>query len=252
MSITPYVPPAFLTGLPRGNLLLQSQSFNVTWTTLAASIAANTTTDPNGLTTADTLTRTATTSSNVSQALTKAASSLQYTLSLYVQAGTGSFVAVRAQGASSANRADACFNLLAGTVSSAASVTGGFSAASATITPITGAWYRVTLTFTTDTATTLNLLISSSSVSQQTDGTGSANSTTAFLWGAQLETGAVASNYAATTTAADPGIWAGTSSLNVLPFLPGQAIAVSKAPLWSTKVVRAASGRERRTAFWPY
>jgi uncharacterized protein (TIGR02217 family) len=48
------------------------------------------------------------------------------------------------------------------------------------------------------------------------------------------------------------GIWSGTNSLAVLPYLPGQAVAVSKAPLWSTKVIRTASGRERRTPLWPY
>jgi hypothetical protein len=48
------------------------------------------------------------------------------------------------------------------------------------------------------------------------------------------------------------GIWSGADGLPVLPFLPGQDIAVSKAPLWSTKVIRAASGRERRTPYWSY
>jgi uncharacterized protein (TIGR02217 family) len=40
--------------------------------------------------------------------------------------------------------------------------------------------------------------------------------------------------------------------LPVFPILPGQAITVSKAPKWSTKVKRASSGRERRTALWAY
>ena len=47
-------------------------------------------------------------------------------------------------------------------------------------------------------------------------------------------------------------IWAGAGGLPVLPFLPGQEIAVSKAPQWSTGVIRAASGRERRTAYWTF
>jgi uncharacterized protein (TIGR02217 family) len=47
-------------------------------------------------------------------------------------------------------------------------------------------------------------------------------------------------------------IWSGVDGLPVLPYLPGQAIALSKGPKWSTEVVRTASGRERRTAFWPY
>jgi hypothetical protein len=48
------------------------------------------------------------------------------------------------------------------------------------------------------------------------------------------------------------GIWSGVGGLPVLPFLPGQDIAVSKSPAWSTKVARAASGRERRTAYWSF
>lgn len=43
-------------------------------------------------------------------------------------------------------------------------------------------------------------------------------------------------------------IWSGVNGYSVLPFLTGQSIDMSKAPLWNTKVVRAASGRERRTA----
>ena len=48
------------------------------------------------------------------------------------------------------------------------------------------------------------------------------------------------------------GIWAGANGLPVLPYLPGQEVSVSKAPRWSTQVIRAASGRERRTAYWNY
>lgn len=53
-------------------------------------------------------------------------------------------------------------------------------------------------------------------------------------------------------TSLPAGVWSGVDGLPVLPFLPGQDIAISKAPVWSTKVVRAASGRERRTAYWSF
>jgi hypothetical protein len=53
-------------------------------------------------------------------------------------------------------------------------------------------------------------------------------------------------------TSLPPAIWSGADGLPVLPYLPGQSIAVVKAPQWSTQVVRTASGRERRTAYWPY
>lgn len=51
-------------------------------------------------------------------------------------------------------------------------------------------------------------------------------------------------------TSLPSGIWSGAQGLPVLPFLPGQDIVVAKSPRWSTQVVRAASGRERRTAYW--
>lgn len=47
-------------------------------------------------------------------------------------------------------------------------------------------------------------------------------------------------------------IWSGTQGLPVLPFLPGQDIAVSKAPAWSTGRVQSASGRVRKTDYWPF
>jgi uncharacterized protein (TIGR02217 family) len=48
------------------------------------------------------------------------------------------------------------------------------------------------------------------------------------------------------------GIWSGVDGLPVLPFLPGQAVGVTKSPQWSTKVILSASGRRRATAFWSY
>jgi hypothetical protein len=47
-------------------------------------------------------------------------------------------------------------------------------------------------------------------------------------------------------------IWSGVDSLAVLPFLPGQAISVTKAPVWSTQVILSANGRRRTTAYYPF
>ena len=55
----------------------------------------------------------------------------------------------------------------------------------------------------------------------------------------------------ANVSALPAGIWSGAAGLPVLPFLPGQSVTVTKSPKWSTQVVRTASGRERRTAYWP-
>lgn len=55
-----------------------------------------------------------------------------------------------------------------------------------------------------------------------------------------------------TLTNLPTGIWSGVDGQPVLPYLPGQLPSVNKAPLWSTNVKRAGSGRERRTAHWTY
>ena len=48
------------------------------------------------------------------------------------------------------------------------------------------------------------------------------------------------------------GIWAGVQGLNVFPYLPGQNIDVTKTPMWSTEVIKSASGRRRSTRYYPY
>ena len=53
-------------------------------------------------------------------------------------------------------------------------------------------------------------------------------------------------------TSLPAGIWSGADGLPVLPYLPGQSVTLTKAPKWSTGVIRAASGRERRTAVWSF
>lgn len=251
MTITPTVPSSAIALLPRGNLLLQSQTLGAGWVATGATVSSNTTTDIYGLATADTLTRSTTGASYVSQSVAKPAAAATYTLSWYVQAKTGAYFAMMLYSSSTGGRADACFNLSTGSISLQATTTGAFANASATITAMSAGWFRVTLTATSDTATAIAAYASASTVSQKADATGSGAAAAVNLWGAQLEPYATASAYAATTTAIDPGIWAGTQGLAVLPFLAGQSVSVVKAPQWSTEVIRTASGRERRTAYWP-
>ena len=47
-------------------------------------------------------------------------------------------------------------------------------------------------------------------------------------------------------------IWSGVNGYAVLPYLTGQSPELDKAPVWNTKVVKATSGKERRTALRPY
>lgn len=53
-------------------------------------------------------------------------------------------------------------------------------------------------------------------------------------------------------TSLPTAIWSGVDGLPVLPYLPGQTPSVSKAPMWSTSVLKSASGRRRTMEYYSY
>jgi hypothetical protein len=185
------------------NLLLQSQTFdNATWGKTNSAVSANAIAAPDGTTTADLWTRSSTASAYLAQTYTKPSStSFTYTLSVYVKKSVGDYFAMRLQG-SYPGRTDATFNLETGTISRGPTVGTGWSAQSATITSIANGWYRVTLTATTDTASTALPVVGFVSDNIEVDGTDSASNSAGYIWGAQLQTGTTATDYIPTTTAA--------------------------------------------------
>lgn len=186
------------------NLILQSEAAdNASWTKTNHSTSANSSGSPWGPSTADTVTRTSTAASYVLQSVSKATSALAYTFSIYVKNNSGcTNFALRIQGASATNRVDVCFGLSgAGSITSAAATNGAFSGASATITAAGGGWYRCRVSGTSDTSNAIACVYSTTNVSQATDGIGSSNSTSAYVWGAQLEQAAGAGVYVPTTSA---------------------------------------------------
>lgn len=54
----------------------------------------------------------------------------------------------------------------------------------------------------------------------------------------------------AALTSLPVGIWSGVDNLPVFPWLPGQAITLSKGMTWSTGVKKSASGRIRTKSYW--
>jgi hypothetical protein len=154
-------------GTTRTNLLLRSEEFdNASWSSfLSASVAANTTQSPTGLTTADTVTFGANADSQIYQSATLTAA--QYTFSVYAKtaSGTGSF-------------RFGYYN--------------GSSALVSSNNTVTTEWQRFTWTFTGAAA--------AGNIKIQNGSAGTAGSI--YLWGAQLETGTSATPYIPTTTAA--------------------------------------------------
>jgi hypothetical protein len=169
----------------RTNLVLQSQTFeNASWLKYNATATANTTTAPDGTTTADTLTDNATNDIHITyQSLSLTAG--ENTISVYAKANTLSHASIYIyDGANFFS--SGIFNLSNGTVSGAGSI---ISAGNG--------WYRVSFTATIASGSGNVYIALSNGSTISYAGTGQS----IYVWGYQVETG-VATAYIPTTTAA--------------------------------------------------
>lgn len=173
------------------NLLNYSQNFdNATgWVSAAPySVTPNTITGPDGVTNADAIIlASGSTSFNTNvtrQIVTKAASAIRYTHSCYIKAkGATTSVRIVDFGSTTANSALVIVSLIDGSIISAPSVTGTFTGASVIVESLQNGWFRVALTYTSDTATTLTIRHFPYNGSTQLVGDGVSG---LYLWGAQL------------------------------------------------------------------
>jgi hypothetical protein len=178
------------------NLLLRSEEFdNAAWTKSRATVTADNTTAPNGLTTADKLVEDTSISLThlTRQDLTLTAN-IVYTVSIYAKAAERTRLRVDLSDAStSADTVFGLFDLVSGTVVSSAA-NGNASLTSASIQNAGDGWYRCSVTGkinTTDTDGRVLLYIDNgSTISYTGDGTSGL-----FIWGAQLEVGSTATTY---------------------------------------------------------
>jgi len=191
-----YGPLGVLIEEQRTNLLLQSQTFETTWNTQRCSISSNVALGGDGTQTADAFVEdSASGSHQLYQSITKAASSIQYALSVEIEPETRTWCRLIANTGGEANFAHAFFDLTGnGAVGSTGTGGSGFTYHSATIAVLPNGRYKLTLVFTSDAGTSLSLGIKSADINGSTGHVG--NSLTAFyLWGAQLEAGAFATSY---------------------------------------------------------
>ena len=175
------------------NLLTYSEAFNnAVWTLFDISITANSTTAPNGTTTADKAVLSVANIAHFMLQDSSITSGIVYTQSFYVKASGYSFVQITGSTGFTTNYAN--FNLSDGTL-------GTTDGGTATITSVGNGWYRLTYTLTAQSTTTGRFLLAvvpsaSSTRLQAFAGNGTDG---VFLWGAQLNIGSTAKPYFPTT-----------------------------------------------------
>ncbi len=195
-------PRGLLIEEQRTNSILQSEDFATTWVATSATITTNAIVSPSGLITADKMivdNGVSSGSSSLHQEVTKAASSITYTLSMFAKKGEADTLRLLPRDtATSANNADARFNLDAGTVISVTAA-GTFTNASAAIQNIGNGWYRCSTTFTSGTEISIRNRIYQQKAGANFTGNGTDG---IYIWGYQFEAGAFATSYIPTTTTA--------------------------------------------------
>ncbi len=178
------------TAMAEQNLLLQSQTFdNGSWTKQAVTVTADSTTAPDGTTTADTLSNSATTAQFwLYQALTLPIGS---TLSIYAKAGTANFIGMSSI---NGNTNAAVFNLSTGAVASSA------TDVTASIASVGNGWYRCSIVNNTYAGNYVVVSIQESDLGSGSIGSYTGTGKNIYIWGIQAEARRTLTAYTATTT----------------------------------------------------
>jgi hypothetical protein len=187
------------------NLLTYSQEFdNAAWVKSQSSITANSTTAPDGTSTADTLTdNSAAGTYHYAYQVASFVYGTTYVLSCYAKNNNGQYIGLSAQNDVN-SYAGATFDLVNGTFNTNQAGTGWF--ASASMTSVGNGWYRCVVAITSGITLSVAIQIYRSNSSSGPTGygmvayTGSGQSV--YIWGAQLEQRSSATAYTATTTQA--------------------------------------------------
>lgn len=190
--------PSLLIEPTRTNRQVRSEKFdNSAWTKQAdLTVTANQSTAPDGDFTADKIQRGSTVGTNnyLSDAASKSSSAqLDACTSVFVKQGEGDFFAFRAQG-SYPNRMDAIFQFSNTTLTT--SVAGAdFTVASSKVENYGNGWYRLSVVYNTDAASTIISIFSPRGTTGSVDSSDTSTSAFVYLWGCQVEEGASLTSY---------------------------------------------------------
>jgi hypothetical protein len=180
-------PKGLLIEEQRSNLLTYSEQFdNAAWSVARCSISANTTTAPDGTTSADSLVEDTTSNSHPVFRTVLSLTAIAYTGCCYIKSSARTQARIAFANTAFAASPYCDFDLSAVTANGANGGTG-------TITKLSNGWYRCTLTATAGAAGSGDMYIQPLLAGAPSYlGTGV---TALYLWGAQLEAGAFATSY---------------------------------------------------------
>lgn len=172
------------------NLLKYSQQFdNAAWVKQRSSVTANTTTAPDGTTTADALIEDSTAgNTHQMQGSVTLDDNTVYTLSIHAKASTRSYIVLNLIDKNNTSRY-AFFDLSSGIA------LGTSGTISQTITAMSDGWYRCCVTANSNSGATspvCQIRLSATGLSSSYDGDGTSG---IYIWGAQLDLGSVARTY---------------------------------------------------------
>jgi hypothetical protein len=193
--------PALLVEPSGSNSCLQSENFLITWSPSNISVSTGTTaafTAPDGTTSADLLTASASGSARIVQSFSFV-SGTTYTYSAFAKAGSG-FFGLTLENGGVASGAAVIWNLNTGALAVSGVVGAGYTLQSQGIENYGNGWYRCRMTVLLGRTVAGNMRANTSDGTMSTAIIQSASGNTAYVWGAQLETGSVATSYIPTTT----------------------------------------------------
>jgi hypothetical protein len=194
--------PALLVEPSAQNLALQSENFLTTWSPTNITVTTGSTAAfnaPDGTTSADLLTASASGSARIIQSFTFV-SGTTYTYSVFAKAGSG-FFGLTMENGGVASGAAVIWNLNTGALAVSGTVGAGYTLQSQGVQNYGNGWYRCTMTVLLGLGVAGNIRANTSDGTMLSSVIQSASGNTAYVWGAQLETGSVATSYIPTTTA---------------------------------------------------
>jgi len=192
--------PALLVEPAATNLALQSENFLTTWSPTNITVTTGSTaafTAPDGTTSADLLTASASGSARIIQSFTFV-SGTTYSYSAFAKAGSG-FFGLTMENGFVASGAAVVWNLNTGALAVSGVVGAGYTLQSQGIENYGNGWYRCRMTVLLGLGAAGNIRANTSDGTMTSAVINSASGNAAYVWGAQLETGSVATSYIPTT-----------------------------------------------------